>query len=177
MRAKFIDSKGNIFGRINIIDLFLVIFIIASFSLLALSYNKFNTRASGANDIISKSNITVRIEGVLIPEDVVKAIAVGDKDLRNTADYWAVVKDVEIVKPRTYLARSTGNIMKLESLDIDARRDIVVTLQIQAMKRAGEYVFGEQVMKLSKDFTFITSLYNISGRIIGMDVTTGSDKR
>jgi hypothetical protein len=162
---RLIDKKGNVLGRINLVDLALVVFIIASLVALAVSYKNFNKRNYTEN-LIQKEVLIVKIECLTVPEDVADAVSIGDRDWRSDKDYWAVTDAVGLLLPRQYAERSGKDTLKIKDLGIGKCMDMILTLKMRVKKMTKEYTYNGEVIKLNGSITFATPLYNLTGRII-----------
>lgn len=167
---KLFDNKGNLFGRLNVIDFFLVIFIVMSFSLLAVSYRGFNMREHRSEGVIRPETVKIKLECLLVPDEIASAIKVGDKDVRRTKDFSAVVESVDLSRPRIYMERTMTGLSKLEAVNIERYKNLVLTLKIEAQKRADEYYYIGQYLKINNKLNFVTPLYEVEGRIVAVQL-------
>lgn len=73
-----IDEKGRLFGKINIIDLFVVIVVVAVIAAAAYRFGPFR-KAAAPVVVQTEGEIYVTVQARLCPEEVSGQLAVGDK--------------------------------------------------------------------------------------------------
>lgn len=152
---KLIDKKGRIFGKVNIIDFFLVAFIVSSFVLLAVSYGRFGSRRHAPEETYEKAALLIKIAVPLELEAAAKHISVGEKDIQSGSDYWLVVEDKQIMRP------SDG---------VVDRAYLVLTLRARVQKRANEYSYKGQLLKVNNILAIATPLYEAHAPIVDIKV-------
>jgi len=91
-----IDDKGNIFGKLNIVDFLIILILIAVFVATVNLFNSYEELSSldGSSPLkISKLLLTLETQ---VPEEYLKFITEGNKDLSNGIS--AVIENVETKK-------------------------------------------------------------------------------
>lgn len=128
---KIINEKGKLFGKINIIDFLLILFVIvvAVFAVVKLS-GGMGSSAEPATVIY-----TVRVEEVdpatyeVVKEFVDKETGKKDQLLTGTSLASGYVVDCVATPHVTYVETDDGRVVPVESSGMDTRLDLVFTLE------------------------------------------------
>lgn len=104
-----IDKKGKLFGKINIIDLLLIIVLVAAIGIFGYKYiSKDGGNAGGNGSVNGKAKVTFYTEEV--SDFVVDGtINIGDPVIDvNTSTVMGTIVDVKIEKSHSYAADAEG---------------------------------------------------------------------
>lgn len=150
-----IDSKGKFFGKINVVDLLIIVLLI--FAIVATVY-KF--KFSAHNDV-NESNI--KIEYVLKVRDVrdytVSSIKKGDPIYdEESGDYLGVISGVEKEPAKEYIGRNDGKIFYSEKPE---RYDVYITVDSDARVIGGSY-FANGKREINKFSSILINAQNFS---------------
>lgn len=156
---KIIDENGMLFGRLNIIDFMVILFLISFIPVLYLGY-KLTTR-----DIDTKvRQVSIQVNFQEIIPELAKVIKVGDVDKDSFGKVAGRLSDISEARPSeiTVLRMEDEVITKVSNSkkDMSGRFDIVCK-----EKNAGIY-YKDQIIKIGKEFTFSTDIYVITGKIV-----------
>ncbi len=104
-----IDNKGKLFGKINIIDLLIIVIVIAGVAGLGYKF-----AASGTSSPFSKQDtIEIKFYAEEVGEFITSGMKVGDmvKD-RSTNAYFGKITDIKVDKAASFAPDSEGNYVK-----------------------------------------------------------------
>ena len=158
---KLIDEKGRLFGKINIIDFMVVLFLLCFITTLYMGY-KILTSHRLKEDVWVK----LQVEFTALHPDISKVIKEGDaaKD-----EYGKINGKIDhISEPR---ASSAGLILlsgnKLATSASNSK-ELVADISIKCLKKQDSLYYNGLPVKIGKELAFSTDLYFVSGMIIGM---------
>jgi len=181
---KIIDSKGKLFGLINILDLAILLILVASAFIF---YNAATQLHDFKYDENKMFKIEVLCQGISLERaDVIK---VGDLELRRAriidierADTRPLIFADQVVKLYTSedgqkrpLIFSDQVVKLYESKDgqiLDRRvvSYMIITFRVKGyIKNGAIYDQSQHVMKVGESFKFATKFYDISGTIISIE--------
>lgn len=153
---KLIDEKGRLFGKINLIDLLVVLLIVAVLAAVVwkLGGNKAAAAVSGSN---KKAVYTVEMEDV--PADIA-AFAdtqIGKSLVNDSKVIAAVITDV---RTETY-DDALGHVR------------LYVTVEADASFTGNVYKVGAQEVRVGYEYILKTSEFELTGLICALEVTDG----
>lgn len=136
-----IDKKGKLFGKINIIDICVVLIIVVA---IAVTYFKFNL---SAHSDVTKSNATVvyTLEACNVRDFTIDGIKAGDKLFDEETDkFIGTIVSVDSDTAFDYITRTDGTIVKA---DMPERKNLIITVECPAIIREGAVVTesGKQI--------------------------------
>lgn len=169
---KVVDEKGKIFGKLNIIDLLVILLLVVAVALVAFKV----LRQDGAGHIAATSIVyTVEVDGVdksvyeeilsFLPED-----GSGDRLMANGAMLDAYVTNVTAVPHVNYGVNAQGQ--ATVSTEQNGRLDLIFTIKANVTNNVTTEV-GTQEVRVGK--THIVKTVNfelINGRILTCDRLT-----
>lgn len=136
-----IDNKGKLFGKINIIDVCVILIIAIA---IGVTYFKFNLSAhSDVTTTNSKATYTIR--ATKVRSFTADSISVGDKVFdRETDKFVGTVVDVTKKGATDYIELNNGSVVKA---DVPERYNVDVTIECPAIVRGGAIVTesGKQI--------------------------------
>lgn len=163
---RLIDEKGRLFGKINIIDIAVILFVCSFVLMTYFGYKVLEARnVETANIPRNKINIEVRFNGV-IPE-LVKAMKEGDieKDIFGRA--IARIAHIESVKPAEMIVIFDGKTPTV--IPHPSSKDVVAELEVAyTLGKNGEICCSNSPMRIGGKFTFVTNLYTVEGVVISI---------
>jgi len=180
---KLIDEKGRLFGKINIIDLLIVITLIYTGSvfytkgkkLKKLEYNKV---ASGNVAIGNNVNTFVSTDTSFSPPQcsvvdlyltikfggynsaITNAVSIGDK---KEDDPFVRIKEIISIKPFQILSASG-------IIDHPELKNIVVRMAVRASKINDKFYYDKMALKIGSQFLFKSDRYDMNGEILEIKV-------
>lgn len=169
---KIIDEKGKLFGKLNLIDLLVVIILVAAILFLAIRF----TRGSGADPINSSTKLTyTTLVANVTPEvyDEVQrqmAAAGGRDQLMASGDLLdAYVTKVESRPHINYQADANGVVVPSEEQGDNARLDLVFTVEANVVNPIVNAV-GTQEVRVGKSHILKTVHFEFTyGSILTCD--------
>lgn len=98
---KIIDDKGRLFGKVNLLDLFVIIFVVA---IIAIIISKFTSNpesySKSSDDNVKDMHVLIKAQGV--PEGFYDSLQVGDKLLAQNAYTGGEIYNIVSVSPAEY---------------------------------------------------------------------------
>lgn len=171
---KVIDEKGRLFGKINLIDLLIVL--VLALVAAALCFKILGARAPGAvttqDDLISANQqVTVRYKVLVsgIDEEYfagLEAHAQGASIVRDNNIVDGKIVNFEKKACSTALDAS-GNVVSVENQD---RYDALFTIEYTGRMEANALVEGEQVIRVGAQYTVRTLYIEIIGYITDVEI-------
>ncbi len=162
-----IDEKGRLFGKINVVDLFVVVLILLVIPMFFIEHKVISAKIPS----VIKKDITVRVEARfdrVIPE-LAKVMAEGDVEQDDSGKRLGkLVKIISDEQPKIFTVNATGVNENMLQFVPDANyRDIKVLLELSVEEgRTIKYRGG--VIKIGNPIEFTTDLYHIQGTITGV---------
>lgn len=166
---KIIDEKGKIFGRINIIDLLvlLIVFIAAAgvawkFALSPLINEVADNKAQMITTIRIKGASDYMIEQLKNSSPVGKKLVSGTEYLPDT--------NVEAIEFRDYETQVTTADGRIVIATDETRQDIYITLSSYVTKGSLILKIGNQEIRVGRTMTFKVDDFETYANIIGVEV-------
>jgi len=163
-RLMLIDEKGRIFGKINIIDLFVIVLILSVVPMYFMGHKVINAKIP----VVIKEDIVVRVEARfdrVIPE-LAKVMAEGDAEKDDSGrTLGKLVKVISNEPSRVLTMNSTGVTEdKLQFVPDPDHRDIKALLEL-TVEDSGSIKYRGSVMKIGNPIIFTTDLYYVQGTV------------
>lgn len=149
---RFIDDKGRIFGKINIIDFIIILFII---SLLPMFYFGYDLIYKEKPIKTVKRNTSVTIDGIIYDPDnqVLKNIRPGDIFIGQDGEKMAEIINVSTLQ-KTRRKIKIGN----EYHNIE-QNSLFLTLKMYGSVKNEDFIFNNTSLSNKKQIPFRTSAY------------------
>lgn len=164
---KFIDDKGRIFGKINIIDFLVILFLIGLVPVFYLG-----NKALSKKEIVKVyKEVSVQVKFSNIIPEVADAFHEGDVIKDNDGKATGVLKRVvSNASPKVL----TVNLLNVRSSDYLLTpnlggKDVVCLLELKCTEENGVLYFNAYPVKIGFNITVNTDTYNMQGMIIGFD--------
>ncbi|RJP28979.1 MAG: DUF4330 family protein [Candidatus Omnitrophota bacterium] len=175
---KLIDDKGNLFGKINIIDLLILILIvyISSSFFIKKSYLKKLEHSAQRSDIdkavtsvivvsqeaenkevrsnLEQISLIIKFPGY--SEWLANAIAVGDK---KEDDPGVEIKEIISVRPVYLITNSVVS-------EHPELKSIIVKISLRVSREGNRVYYNNVPLKIGGQFLFKTDKYDINGEIL-----------
>ncbi len=164
---KFIDDKGRIFGKINIIDFLVVLSLIGLAPVFCLGY-----KALSKKEVVKVyREIPVRVKFNSIMPELADAFHEGDVIKDSDGNAMGVLKKIISNAPPEVL---TMNLFNVRSSDYFlapnlAGKDVVCLFELKCTEEKGALYFGAYPVKIGSSIIVNTDSYSIQGMIIGFD--------
>jgi len=163
---KIIDDKGRIFGKINIIDLLVLLVIIGIVGMFVFSYVKFieNSRPKKA-EVKETTSLEIDFKLIRVSPEVVSLLKVGDKQLDSNGKAIGEITWIGEPKPYQYIFNmGSGPGVRVGFLvkEDEYFKEIPVKIKLHAEVRelSGAYYNNQQLL-FNTPVTFSTSKYSL----------------
>lgn len=158
-----IDEKGRLFGKINVIDFLVILFFISLFPIFYFSYNSYSARRRTEINEQSEKAVFIKLEiscefAMLDPE-IVKLIAVGDKELDENNEVIGEIIWVGEARQQQY------------KLDIKAKEKLIQTdpflknvsirLRVKAKIKNDTIYYKDRQIAVNSPIIFRTDKYTL----------------
>ncbi len=172
-----IDEKGRLFGRINVIDFVVIVFLLA---LVPIVYLGYNIAAAKSKKDVAQISVNIQVKFADQMPELVGHIKSGDyeKDVlgRKIGEIisYSVAPQESVYRQKTARASKAGEPVQttegsdqiITTIPISNSKDhILATLKIVCYAKNGVLYYGEQPVKIGRDFIFSTDLYMVTGLV------------
>lgn len=161
---RFIDDKGRIGGKVNIIDLFIVVLVLAVVGRVAYA----RLSPAGWREVEQKFQpINVTIVVAAARDATVNAIQVGDNvvDTKTNLPLGKII--AKRVEPAQVVKELTdGTVIESTST---IRKDIWVTIQGRGRVSPNNIYLGDREIKIGTTVYFKSALYGVYGMVMGIE--------
>lgn len=165
---KIIDEKGMVFGKINLIDFLVVLFIVFLTPIFYFGYKILNTKENIVV-IEQKRIIQVEVKFSNILLEVANVVKEGDVARGPAGDaIGTLIKIVTNESPKSYLLDSKDNQFVIIPNPYSQSRDMLAVLDLKCAERGRALHFDTYVIKVGSSILFSTDLYDIQGTIVGI---------
>lgn len=152
---KIMDDKGRFFGKINIIDILVILFIILIIAVgVKFVYFKESTIELTTVDILKKNQDQWRLD----------AISKGDIQIKDEEVIAKIIK-LETKPSQMIITTDDGEII---IKDHPIKKDIFLTIELISEFDRDQRRFNNQVLLIGNGLRFQTEKYNIKGTIVDM---------
>ena len=160
---KLIDEKGKLFGKINIIDLIIIICVVLVAAALVYKF----AAPAAENVVAPKSDmiVTMRVRGAMdyLDTEVKKELAPGTK-LVAGSDYIAGAEVVS-VESVPYLVAATTDDGEIVTVSDPQKRDLIITVKSKQNKNDPILKIGTQEVRIGRGFIFKTQTVEVNAII------------
>lgn len=164
---KIIDEKGRIFGKINVIDFLVVLFLVFLMPMFYFGYKILNTKQVVV--VEEKKTIQVEVKFLNILLEVANVIKEGDVARDPTGDATGtIVKIVSNESPKSYLLDAKDNQFIIIPNPYSQSRDMKAMLDLKCVQQGRALYFDTTVIKIGEPILFSTDLYNIRGTVVSI---------
>lgn len=164
---KIMDEKGRLFGKINIVDLIVVVFMLSFMSMAYYGY-----RIMTSEKIIpDKEHSIVEVSFQAIISEVAQAMKEGDIGGNKALGERGVLEKIVSIKPASflilpYLEGESGN-AKMTSHPF--MKDVTVKLNLLCTKKDELLYYSDEPVKIGSPVIFSTNLYDATGVIMSIE--------
>ncbi len=162
---KLIDEKGKLFGKINIIDLCVVLVVVLAFSLFALKKVSLKKTENAGAEITYTVNVkSIRIQTVNELENSKGMNAFMGK----TGEALGVIGEVSPKEAQDFVVDKNGNYVKTVQPD---RYDVTITITTTGTENAnGVFTEGGKQLFIGEDVTISTNNIETTGEVTSIEV-------
>ncbi|MCR4398002.1 MAG: DUF4330 domain-containing protein [Firmicutes bacterium] len=160
-----IDSRGRLFGKVNIIDLLLVVLVLVG------AYGFWHTRTSSAG-LAALRGTERQIEATFLVSSVRPATSdvmkVGDKvNDGKTNSYLGVITDVRIEPAEIAMIMPDGRVYESVS---KTRRDVWVTLRGPGRVSPNAIILGSTEIRIGTQVSLKTNIFAVQTTVMAIKV-------
>ena len=152
---KIIDKEGKLFGRVNIVDITIIVLVLAV--AIGVGYKFFGQKDhyAGSNQKVTKdAEVTFNFKTIVAGSE--EALQVGDKLFFENAMTDAEIVDVKIKDvPQTSLTGNSGVLV----LDTSMYKQATVTVKMKVDVARGVASFHGENLKANNKFAFETATF------------------
>lgn len=167
---KIIDEKGRIFGKINVIDFLVVLFLVFLMPMFYFGYKILNTKKVVVIEKTKTIQVEVKFLNILL--EVANVIKEGDAARDSAGDVKGIlIKIVTIVtneSPKLYLLVAKDNQFVVIPNPYSQSRDMLAVLDLKCAQQDRALYFDTYVVKIGSPILFSTDLYDIQGTIVSI---------
>lgn len=160
---KLIDEKGKLFGKINIIDLIVIICVVVVAAALVYKF-----AAPAAESVVAPKSdmyVTMRVRGGMnyLDKELNDHLKPGAKLIAGS-DYIAGAEVVS-VRSDDYLSAATTHDGKFVTANDPQKRDIIITVKAKQNKNDPILKIGNQEIRIGRGFVFKTQTVEVNAII------------
>lgn len=162
---KIIDEKGRVFGKINVIDFLVVLFLVFLTPMFYFGYKILSTKKADIKKEEKIIQVEVRFPNVLL--EVANVIKEGDVARDSAGDVkGTLIKIVTNESPKSYLLDVKDNKFVIIPNPYSQSRDVVSILDLKYTEENRLLYFSGYVIKIGSPILFSTDLYDVQGTIV-----------
>ena len=167
---KFIDEKGRLFGKLNLIDLLAVLLIVAVIAVVGLKSVKPSGAPVATEDDMADISYTVLCR--MVHNDIADYI-VETQEVKQLMSNGELVEScfIERIERGTFYERYVTNEGEPKQAESDEYCDLTFTISGQCPYLANSYKVGSQEVRVSKSHIVKTVDFEITGTVMEL---TGS---
>lgn len=165
---KIIDEKGRVFGKINIIDFMVILFLVFLTPMFYFGYKILNAKKNVVV-VEHKRMIQVEVKFSNILLEVANVVKEGDVARDPAGDVTGtLIKIVTNESPKSYLLDSKDNQFVIIPNPYSQSRDMLAVLDLECAEQGRALYFSTYAIKIGSSILFSTDLYDIQGTIVGI---------
>jgi len=162
---KVINKEGKLFGKVNIIDLTIVVFLLAVLVLSAIKI----TEDKGPTFIAEKVDVELDIILRSMYDGFQNDLNIGDKLYDSTSGaYIGIITDKQVTPAIREVTTNDGRVVRAE---VPQRWDIIFTVKGQGIDNADKGVtLGGEIRQIGLYFQMETHQFIVSGAIVDLRI-------
>ena len=163
---KIIDEKGRLFGKINVIDFLVILFLIFLTPMFYFGYKIFNKKPLAPAPVTEnieaqkKEFIETELSFVFkkINPQALSLISAGDKEIGKDKDIMGEILSLGEIKPYSYEV-AIGSVKK--TIVDSGFKDLPVTLRVKAEVRQNNLYYKDKQITDNSSIDFMTYKYKL----------------
>lgn len=163
---KIIDEKGRLFGKINIVDLAVIVIIIAVIAVVVIRLNSQRMNARSENPLSDQETVYVTLTSSLVVPEIAESIKPGDKLVANNHFTTGEVVSVESV-PASYVSNNSEGKAVLSEHPL--WKDLTIVIKDKVDPSSVILKAGEQEVRVGYSYIFKTQTVETNCKIRGID--------
>lgn len=161
---KFIDSQGRLFGRINVIDFTVIIFLFCLMPIFYFGYRIFQKKYIKVSTVsLREKTVEMGFNLIEVPLEIAKLISAGDREFDKTGAVRGEVVWVGKMRPYKYMFDvGCPNPIIREDPNL---WEVPVRLRIRVEVRFNAIYYNDKQVVISAPFYFITDKYTVAALV------------
>lgn len=162
---KVIDEKGRLFGKINIIDFLVILFLVSFLPMLyfAVKLYKKPPVLKIENEEKEFIEIDVSCSLIKIKPGLLQLIAIGDKEVNSKGEIIGEIIQIREAKPYKYeFTIGSGQVITKDSADLT---ELPVTLKLKLEVRGNNVYYKDKQLSIESPLLFKTEKYALTAVI------------
>ena len=158
---KIIDGKGRLFGKINVIDFMVIVFILSFLPIVYYGYRIINTKPKA----FDKECVSTKIKCIGLISEVAQIMKEGDMGVSSTLDEKGVLGEIINIEDTDVLTlnMTTASIQYMLAFP---RKDVTARIELLCTEKNGVLYYSENPVKVGNSIIFSTKLYDAQGTIL-----------
>ena len=156
---RIIDDKGRLFGKLNVIDFLVVLFLLS----LVPAFLLLNKIIFMDEPELPTKWITLEVKFSRLDPKVAEAIQENDIEQNEFGTIIARVNSIISLTPAVVTDIYEGEFVVL---DHPFDKDMLISIDVLCEEIEGIYYFKNRQLQMGRDFTVTTDLYAIEGLIV-----------
>lgn len=159
---KIIDEKGRLFGKINVIDFSVILFLLFLLPMFYFGYKMFLKKITPVPVVENRKFIEIEIycKFIELKPEILKLIAVGDKEMDEKDRIISGVLWLGDSKPYQYKFNLGTDVIWIK--DDPILKELPVRLKLKAEIKDKELFYNDQRITIGLPFKFTTHKYTLS---------------
>ena len=158
-----IDKNGRLFGKINIIDLSVMLILLFAMPVFIFSY-----KAMTARENAQKIWVTVNVKAFRTVPQLSEVIKSEDVEMEDRGRKIGVLVKIDSITSSSMLVLASDG-AHFTLVNDPTVKDLTVTLRLLCKNNSGFLYYKNFPIKMGSTVTFSTNLYDITGTIIKVD--------
>lgn len=166
---KIIDEKGRLFGKINVIDFLVLIFLFSLVPMFYFGYKFLNTPEKLKEEKKELINVELNCKLIRLGPKLLKVISIGDKELDEDSRVIAEILNIGNEEPLKY-EFDIGNKEIIYHEDQELKQ-VLTKMRITAAVKGDTLYYKDKKISLNSVFEFKTDKYSVNA-VVASDKKT-----
>lgn len=166
---KIIDEKGRLFGKINVIDFIVVVFILSFIPIVYYGYRIINVKPKA----FDKKCVSTKIKCIGLISEVAQIMKEGDIGVSSTLEEKGVLEEIINIEDTDVLYLQNANLnmttANIQYMRAFPRKDVTARIKFLCTEKNNILYYNDKAIKVGNSIIFSTKLYDAQGIIL--DVT------
>lgn len=156
---RLIDDKGRLFGKINLIDFLVILFMICSMPLFYYMYKVVTKESSVTEEAKVSTNIEIDCRFIELTPELLTLIAVGDKEVDSQGNVIGEISWLGQAKPYKYkFSIRPGEVLFEED---DTLKELAGRLKLKAKIKDSNLFYKDRQISADAPIEFKTGKYSL----------------
>jgi len=161
---RIIDEKGKLFGKINVIDFLVVLFLFCLIPVFYFGYKILNRPVVVEKEETVFASIETFVTFKNLNPEVAKLIAIGDREIDDSGNVIGEILEVEEVESNFIkIDLGGGRIVTKEDYQ---RKQVSIKIRLVGELDSNDILYKENKVKIGSMIKFKTDRYEIKGNVI-----------